>query len=162
VLGLGASLAGLGHLGLHHGAMHMGRPQPTAPVDRRSPDLLQRLMMMLKTTLASGALAAAVLGSGHAEARTWWIYNFGQDRCQIAQFSPDQMIQSMRDDNRLNGPPSVKTYRDNSGVVAGVEIEDTYTTGNALQLLFFDNQLCRENVRQDMIKDGYAQDRREQ
>jgi hypothetical protein len=115
-------------------------------------------MNLLKSTVGAAALVAT-LASGHAEARTWWIYDFGKDLCHIAQYSPDEMIQHFRSDNRYSGPPDVETYPRGSRTVHGVAIKAMYQNGNSTTLLYFDTPQYCQSVREGMINDGYTPDR---
>lgn len=86
--------------------------------------------------VAAGLIAAV---SGKAEARQWYILNFGSGYCQLSPqgLTPDEEVQWMRNSSQFSGPPTVNViHNENDGSVLGVNIVGTYTTGNQVQLLF--------------------------
>jgi len=113
----------------------------------------------MKTILVAGALAMSVLGSGVAEARTWWSIDASKATCSHAEVSPDQMIQYMRSSKEFRGPPDVKTFPEESREVKGVMVTGTYTTGNSTSLFFFDTRQYCENVLDRAKTEGLIHDR---
>ena len=94
--------------------------------------------MAFRSVALAAATVAAVLASAHAaEARQWWVLDFGQGYCHVINFTPDDFVQAARQNSELSGPPTVNVIRsDYDGSVLGVSVVDTYKTGNQVQMLF--------------------------
>lgn len=94
---------------------------------------------MKKLATAAVVAAGLIAACGSAEARQWYVLNFGSGYCQVSPqgITPDQEVQWMRNSPQFNGPPNVNViHSDYDGSVLGVNIVGTYTTGNQVQLLF--------------------------
>lgn len=86
--------------------------------------------------VAAGLIAAV---SGKAEARQWYILDFGKGYCRLSPegLTPDQEVQWMRNSSQFSGPPTVNViHNENDGSVLGVSIVGTYQAGNQVQLIF--------------------------
>jgi hypothetical protein len=92
--------------------------------------------------LATAALVAAGLVTavcGTAQAREWYILDFGKGVCTLSPqgITPDIEVQWMRSSPQFLGPPNVDVIHDTKdGSVLGVNIVGTYQAGNQVQMLF--------------------------
>lgn len=112
--------------------------------------------------VAVGMLAAFC---GSAQARQWYVLNFGTGYCQMSPegVTPDAEVQWMRNSPQFAGPPNVNVIHSNyDGSVLGVSIVGTYAAaGNQVQMLFATSMGACEGARNYFASKGELVNRSE-